>query len=165
MTILDMLKNGVEIETLCGQIYLLLEGISAEDEEAAEVFAKMALEEEKHAAFLQHRHDMLKTHPASLIRIPDVHGTQSTFIENLHDLKRTINTSPPQVDDAIRIAMQIERNVERAHEHTIQDLIESTGELAEGTIGFEAIKFQESQEHEAELNHLAETRGIAVPSD
>ena len=65
------------------------------------------------------------------------------------------------MDAAIRTAMQMEREVERVHEHTIQDLIERTGKLAEGTIGFEAIKFQDSQEHEAELNHLAETRGIA----
>ncbi len=164
MTILDMLRNGVVIETLCGQIYAQLERVSSKDKEAAKVFAKMGLEEEKHAAFLQHRHDMLKTRPVSLIRIPDVHGTQLTLIETLRDLKQTIDTNPPDVDAAIRIAMKIEREVERVHEHTIQDLIESTGKLADSTIGFEAIKFQESQEHEAELNHLAETRGIAVPS-
>ncbi len=161
MTVLDVLKNGVEIETLCGQIYAQLECASSEDKEAAKVFAKMGLEEEKHAAFFQDRHDMLKTRPALLIRIPDVHGKQLTLIEKLRDLKRTIDTNPPCVDAAIRTAMQCEREVERVHEHTIQDLIESTGKLAEGTIGFEAIKFQESQEHEAELNHLAETRGIA----
>ena len=164
MTVLDMLRNGVEIETLCGQIYAQLERASAEDKEAAKVFAKMSLEEEKHAAFLQHRRDVLITRPASLIRILDVPETQLPFIEELRDLKQTIDTHPPQVDAAIRTAMQIERDVERVHEHTIQDLIKSTGKLAEGTIGFEAIKFQESQEHEAELNHLAETRGITVPS-
>ncbi len=59
MTVLDMLRNGVEIETLCGQIYAQLERAS---KEAAKVFAKMSLEEEKHAAFLQHRRDMLITH-------------------------------------------------------------------------------------------------------
>lgn len=157
MTSLEILEMAAMIENKTSDIYGMLHEKLAYDAEVAKLFEALALEEEGHAGFLEAKIKMLKIRPDAF-GTANVDGSllEDTFRE-MERLEAHIRDDEISVEEAIRIALRIER-------HMVEEKYNDLIKIAEPSLQKIFRSLTEKDDHLRRIESAAEKKGILVSS-
>ncbi len=161
MNLKELITNAIEIETLTGGCFSKLHQKFLDDPEASRVFSKLAVEESEHAAILKRSLALIATRPEAFTNVdPEMGQRQQTLLAQLQTLIQRIKAEALTLNEALQTCLQIEEGDDKM----IEDLRQSLGKMAIGTMAIEVLAIQKHPEHNAEFLSMIRREGITLPT-
>jgi rubrerythrin len=151
----QILRPLQQLEEKLGELYFWLAGVHAADVEAAAVFTRLARDEKSHAAQVEFQRKLARQNPRLFGQVELDLGEIFRVLERIEKLRA--NLDPPTVDDAIRVAIELESSAAEYHFRNVVAQLDPSMAKLLGSLG------RGDSQHYETLLDLAQRRGLIGP--
>ncbi len=155
MDVQQILRPLQQFEEKLGELYDWLAEVHAADAEMASVFHLLARDERSHAAQVEFQRRVARQNPRLFARV------ELDLAEIFAGLERIVkiraNLDPPSVEEAIRIALELEAGAAEYHYRNILAQLDESMTRLLGSLG------RADRQHHEILLDLAQRRGLLGP--
>ncbi len=155
MDVQQILRPLQQFEEKLGELYSWLADVHAADLSAAAMFRRLALDEKSHAAQVEYQRRLARQNPRLFGQVELDLAEIYRVLDRI--LKIRADLTPPVVDDAVRIALELESSAADYHFRNVVAQLDPNMARLLGSLG------RADRQHYETLLQFAQGRGLLGP--